>query len=293
MRIINEVSRRNLVGKTKVFSPTRYNKRLRYATMSVPEIDEDELLYNDMLVLSVQVGQYTDTIAFKGFMKRLIDTASKGFDHRVNRRLIVRILNEQIDLTDVYVRCNCPDMRYRFAYFATKYGYLYGEPENRPSNITNPHDQLGATCKHLCCVLSNKMWLVKSAPVINDFIHNHYEDILKQYKISEDEFVIDEKRYNAMIPTMVKKEIKRLPAELLGVTAKLYYPEELESQLNELLGKRGWYIKVDTDLDKPTSVSLSKDEDALDNEDDNIDNVYVFEVVPAGTRIRLRRVDDK
>lgn len=292
MDILNEVSRKNLVGKTKVFSPTRYNKRLRYATMSIPEIDENELLYNDMLVLKVQVGQYTDTIAYRGFMKRLVDTATKGKNHNVNRRLIVRILNEQVDLTDIYVRCTCADMTYRFNYFATKYDYLYGEPENRPSNITNPDDNIGATCKHLCCVLSNKMWLVKAAPVINDFIHNHYDEILKQYKLSPEDFVIDDKRYNAMIPTMVKNDIKRLPAELLSATAKLFYPNELEDMLVELLSKRGWFVRVDRDLDKPTQVWLSKSSEAVENDDPNAEDVYVFNVVPAGTRIRLKRVQN-
>ena len=56
MKIINEVSRKNLVGKTKVQSPARYDKRLRYSTMSIPEIDTEKLLKFDLLVIEVKVG---------------------------------------------------------------------------------------------------------------------------------------------------------------------------------------------------------------------------------------------
>lgn len=39
---------------------------------------------------------------------------------------------------------------YRFAYQATQLGYKYGKPENRPANITNPHNY-GSICKHRYC----------------------------------------------------------------------------------------------------------------------------------------------
>ena len=290
LKHLNEVSRRNLVGKTKVFSPARYDKRLRYSAMSIPEIDEDELLNNDMLVLSIQVGSYTDTIAYRGVIKRIVDIAKHSRDHRVNRRLVVRVLNEQIDLTDVYVRCSCPDFKMRYAYWCSRYNCIYGDPERRPANITNPHDDIGATCKHLCAVLSNKKWLVKAAPVVNDFIHNNYEEILKRYKLSANEFVIDDVRYNAMIPTMIKNDLKRPPAELLGAAGRLYDADNIGFELEELLSNKGWFVRVDEDLGKPIQVFLSKSAEALDNVDDISDNVYIFDVVPAGTKVRLKRV---
>ena len=74
-----EVSRKNLVGKTKVGSPERYNKRLRYAAMSTPEIDEDKLLNEDMLVIYVQVGKYTDTVAFAGVIKHFIEIVKQSY----------------------------------------------------------------------------------------------------------------------------------------------------------------------------------------------------------------------
>ena len=178
MTRLDEVSRKNLVGKTKVHSPARYNKRLRYSTMSIPEIDEEKLLNEDILVIHVRVGQYVDTLSYDGVMQKIISLVEKDPRHRLTRRIVVQALNMRVDETDVFVNCSCEDFRYRFAYFSTKYNYKYGSPETRPSNITNPHDSIGAVCKHLACILANKQWLVKASSVVNDFIHENYTEIL-------------------------------------------------------------------------------------------------------------------
>ena len=178
----------------------------------------------------------------------------------------------------------------RFAYWASRFDYIYGSPERRPANITNPQDDIGATCKHLCSVLSNKKWLVKAVPVVNDFIHNNYDAIIKQYRLDPSEFVIDQARYAAMIPTMVKNDLRRPPMELLGAASRTYTPQNIGFELEELLSNKGWYVRVDYDLNKPIQVLLSKSEKALDNAEDSADDVYVFDVLPAGTKVRLKRV---
>lgn len=65
---------------------------------------------------------------------------------------------------------NCPDWKYRFAYWATKDQIIAKDPENRPSDITNPTNKLGAGCKHVMLVLANVGWLIKVASVINNYI---------------------------------------------------------------------------------------------------------------------------
>ena len=290
MNKLNEVSRRNLVGKTKVFSPTRYNKRLRYSTMSVPEIDEEELIKNDKLVIHVSVGQYVDTLAYSGIMKKLISIVKSSPSKSLTRRAVVRAMNEQVDQTDVYVRCSCMDFACRFSYYAGKYDYLYGPRENRPPKITNPHDDLGAVCKHLACILSNKKWLVKAASVVNEILHDRYQEVLDNYKLDESEFRINEQAYDAAATGAVKRELKQLPVELMIVINKLYSPEDLEEELYNNIGSRGWEIRVDEDLDKPVMVYISKSLEALDDPDNASDNVYKFEVKPAGAKIRLSRV---
>lgn len=290
MTILNEVSRKNLVGKTKVQSPARYDKRLRYSTMSIPEIDEDKLLNFDRLIISVRVGNYTDYLAFDGVLRRLIDIVAKDPKHAVTRRAVIRAMNEQVDLTDIYVRCSCPDFKHRFAYFATRHDYIWGPPETRPSKITNPNDDIGATCKHLASILSNKKWLVKASSVVNEFIHENYTAILDKYDLTEEDFHFDSARYHAASIAAAKQSMKRLPPDLLGATNRLYDSNNLDIQLFELLDDRGWWIAVDSDLDTPNYVKVSKDAKALEGEPSSSD-VFTFEVVPAGTRVRLKRVE--
>lgn len=79
---------------------------------------------------------------------------------------------------------------YRFAYWATKYGYKYGKPETRPSKITNPNDKLGAMCKHLDALLGNKKWVTKVASTFNSFIKENEDKVRKALGVSEDEFKI-------------------------------------------------------------------------------------------------------
>lgn len=292
MNVLSEVSRKNLVGKTKVHSPARYNKRLRYSTMSVPEINEDEFINEDKLSINVRVGQYVDTLSYEGVMSRIIKLVSQDPRHRLTRRIVVRAMNEQVDLTDVYVNCTCPDFKYRYAVWATKYDYKYGAPENRPADITNPNDTIGATCKHLACILSNKKWLVKAASVVNEVIHTHLEEIIQKYNIDETVFIVDELKYQAAVIGAVKRELRRPPADVVGATSKLFSEDELEDRLFNLLDRRGWLLRIDTDLDKPVMVYISKSAEALDNPEESDDIVYVYDVKPAGNKIRLQQIKE-
>lgn len=283
-----EVSRKNLVGKTKVQSPERFNKRLRYSTMTVPEIDEEELLKHDMLVISVGVGAYNVILAYEGVMKRIIELCKSDSRHILSRRIVIRAMNDVVDETDVYVRCSCPDFRYRYAYQATRHDYLWGSPEHRPADVTNPHDNIGATCKHLACVLANKKWLVKASTPVNDFIHDNFDAIKSQYNINEEEFLLDAHRYAAGITRALNAEKKKLPTELLWIVNKLYEPENLQSTIEDSISKRGWYVYVEEDLSNPISVAISKNDAAAEDPESYPDEAYVFDVVPAGKKIRLK-----
>lgn len=76
---------------------------------------------------------------------------------------------------------NCPDFRFRQAYYATKDGYNSGIPEIRPSDITNPNDTKGAGCKHINLILGNVDWIMKVASVINNYIHYMEEHMQRKY----------------------------------------------------------------------------------------------------------------
>lgn len=65
---------------------------------------------------------------------------------------------------------NCEDFFYRFSYWATVKNINSGEPQLIPAKITNPTNNKGPGCKHIMLVLSNTVWLLKVASVINNYI---------------------------------------------------------------------------------------------------------------------------
>lgn len=75
---------------------------------------------------------------------------------------------------------NCPDFFYRFGYWTTKTDINSGEPQNIPSNITNPNNTLGSACKHVLLALNNNQWILKVAAVIYNYINYmkiHYKKL--------------------------------------------------------------------------------------------------------------------
>lgn len=189
--VLLEIDRKNLVGKTKVQSPTRYNKRMGYRAKGTDNIDFERILSNDMLVVNERVGDYVCTVAYSGIIHKLVDVIRKQPRPNVTLQSVIRAVTQSIDDTDVFVDCTCADFKYRYAYWATKYGYKYGTPETRPAKVTNPNDKIGAMCKHLTALLANKRWLVKVASLVNDFIKANYDDVLEAIGLSPDEFIIN------------------------------------------------------------------------------------------------------
>lgn len=188
---LTEISRKNLVGKTKSQSPDRYNRRLGYHAKSYKGIDVERLLNDDIIIIKVPVGDYMCTIAYKGVLKHLLEVLKKQPKPNVTLQSVIKALSDAFDDTDILVDCTCPDFVYRYAYWATKYGYKYGKPETRPSDITNPDDKLGAMCKHLTALLANKRWLVKIASTLNEYIKNNQSNIRKALGLKDDEFIIN------------------------------------------------------------------------------------------------------
>lgn len=106
---LSEITRRNLVGKTKVQSPQRYVKRLGYKPLSYNGIDIQNLLDTGECVLKVPVGKYTVTIAYQGVLDKLVDVLQRQPRPNVTLQSVIRALTQAIDDTDVLVDCTCAD----------------------------------------------------------------------------------------------------------------------------------------------------------------------------------------
>lgn len=109
IKVLDEVGRTNLVGKTKAQSKDRYRKRLDYRVNSYNGIDAEKLLDEDLLVTQVQVGDYYCTIAYNNVLKNLIKIVSRQPKHNVTLQSVIRAVTQSIDDTDIFVDCSCPD----------------------------------------------------------------------------------------------------------------------------------------------------------------------------------------
>jgi len=189
---LNEITRSQAVSKTRKQSPKRYDKRIYYGVRDFGQLNVNDLVNDDMLVITAPVGDYTCTLAYAGVLDELELILSKQKRPNVNIDTVRSAISNSIDKTDIHVDCTCADFRYRYAFVASKNGYKYGKAETRPSNITNPNDDIGATCKHLVSLLVSKEWLRKVSSIVNKFIKEYPEDVRYILKSLPDELFINE-----------------------------------------------------------------------------------------------------
>lgn len=186
---LNEESRSSLLAKSKQSNKgfQRFKKRVKSRVAnSVKQynaIDMNKLFKDDILTVDINVKGETDNyivkISFGGFCELVKDQIEKQ-NGKLDFKAVTRALILGFNKDDVYIHCSCPDATYRMNYWQTKNGISSGDPENRPSDITNPDDKLGSACKHVLLVLSNTSWLLKVGSTILNYIRymeKHYQKL--------------------------------------------------------------------------------------------------------------------
>lgn len=189
LKPLNEASRSSLLSKSKQTSKgfERFKKRVKSRVANTVKqynaIDMNKLFKEDILTVDVNVkgetDNYTVKISFGGFLELLQDQIAKQ-QGKLDYKAVTRALILGFNKDDVYISCTCSDWQYRFAYFATRNDISSGAPETRPSDITNPDDNLGSACKHVLLVLSNTSFLLKVASTIYNYINymeKHYQKL--------------------------------------------------------------------------------------------------------------------
>lgn len=193
---LNEDSRNQLLSKARQganYKGDKSNGRNRYERRTKSKISNSVREYNqldmnkffkdDILDLYIKVHGETDDymvgISFSGILGLIQQETKKNPDLKVDLRLILQMLKRSFNREDhVLVKCGCSDWQYRMAYFASVNDIILGDKETRPSDETNPHDNLGPACKHVILVLSNTSWIVKLASAVYHYIRyiqDHYE----------------------------------------------------------------------------------------------------------------------
>lgn len=185
---LTEDSRGKLLSKSKQTDKgfqrfkRRVKSRVANSVKQYNAIDMNKLFKDDILTVDVNVkgetDNYTVKISFGGLLELIREQIEKigKLDYKAVTRALIIGFNKD----DVYISCSCPDWQYRFAYFATRNEITSGDPELRPSDITNPDDNLGSACKHVLLVLSNTSFLLKVSSVIYNYINymeKHYQKL--------------------------------------------------------------------------------------------------------------------
>lgn len=194
MKFLQEDKRTQLIAqgkrgeREKTDGKTRYEKRVKSrfssATREYNQIDMNQLFKDNILTVLIPVRGETDDyfvkIKFGGFLDILRKRLEQQ-DNILNLRSVIRALLDAFNSDDVYIHCSCPDWKYRMAFWATVTDILSGDPENRPSKITNPKNTLGPGCKHVMLVLANTSWLIKVASVVHNYVKYFEKNKKQQY----------------------------------------------------------------------------------------------------------------
>ena len=249
---LDEVSRNELLAKSKRQTITRYNKAAGYKGFSIIDIDTTSVLTTDSLRVTCRVGDYYDTVEVEDILYWVQFYAEQNENNQINTKFVTKAIMDAIDAMNIKVDCTCGDFVYRFAYMATKMGYKYGKPENRPAKITNPNDY-GAMCKHLISMLSNKRWLQQVTGTFMDYLEKR---------------IVEVNRYLRVRPG----EELTLPNELARKNAKAgYYSKvfkDIEDETNETDDEK------EQDLQEPIDAENIENDnpDVTENNEEEIEN---------------------
>ena len=185
-QILNEVKRSQSLNKSKqgdkyvwwnrLLGDNRHDRRLHqkvsHSVANYNKLNMNKLFKDGILDVNIEVRGETDNyivrISFAGFLDNFQNIIKNKEIIKLND--VSRALTRAFNAEDVFFRCDCPDFQYRQAYWCSKNGTIAGDPEVRPSNITNPNDTKGGMCKHIAIVMSNNSWIMKVASVIRNYI---------------------------------------------------------------------------------------------------------------------------
>ena len=162
-------------GKNR-FERKKYSK-IANAVKNYNEIDMNALFKQDILLVNIPVvgenDEYTVTLKLEGVVAE-IQKNIKNNSNKLEYRTIIQAVTKVFNTTDVYIKCSCPDAKYRFAHWNIVNNVSVDDSSKDPGpgkGIANPNDDKGRGCKHMLLVLANGDWMMKVASVINNYCH--------------------------------------------------------------------------------------------------------------------------
>jgi hypothetical protein len=154
----------------------KYSK-VANAVKSYNSIDMNLLFKQDILQVNIPVvgetDEYTVTIKLEGVVAELQKNI-KNNQNKFEFRTIIQALTKVFNTSDVWVKCTCPDFKYRFAHHLIVNNMSVDDTSKDPGpgkGIANPNDDMGRGCKHVLACLANGSWMMKVASVISNYCH--------------------------------------------------------------------------------------------------------------------------
>ena len=201
------------------------------------KIDMNKLFKEDILEVSIPVvgekDSYTVSIKMEGVIKEIANNI-KNNKNQLEYRTIIQALTKVFNSSNIWVKCTCPDYKYRFAHWNIINNVSIDDTSKDPGpgkGIANPNDDKGRGCKHILLVLANGDWLMKVASVINNYIH-YAEEKLRQPFLK----LIFPKLYGVTIEEASDKDLVPEEFELTSTT-------EIIDLINDYGRNRGKYQK--------------------------------------------------
>ena len=196
---LTEDTRVVLVNKSKTTGPYKNQMRCKNrferkkhsqiakTVKQYNKIDMNKLFKEDILEVSIPVigetDNYTVNIRLEGIVKEIAKNI-KSNKNQLEFKTVVQSITKIFNSGNVWVKCSCPDYKYRFAHWNIVNRVSVDDTSKDPGpgkGIRNPKDQLGRGCKHVLLCLANGDWVMKVASVINNYIHYAEEHLQKPF----------------------------------------------------------------------------------------------------------------
>ena len=155
------------------FQRKKYSK-VANSVKAFNQIDMNDFWKKDILVVNIPVvgetDEYTVTVKLEGVVAELQKNI-KNNGNKFEFKTVLQSLTKVFNTTDVYIKCSCPDWKFRYSHWNIIKNVSVDDSSKDPGpgkGIANPNDDKGRGCKHSLLTLANGEWMMKvSATVLN------------------------------------------------------------------------------------------------------------------------------
>ena len=104
---IEEVSRNQMVAKTKAQTKSRYDRAQNYKGFSIIDLDTTNILRNNSIAVTCRVGDYHDSIEIEDILYWIQVEAEKNKNNQINMDGVRTAILNAVDGKDIKVDCEC------------------------------------------------------------------------------------------------------------------------------------------------------------------------------------------